>query len=373
MMRTGIIWPESVAPFDVVLINMKPGDADCDRICEQLYDALIRQRARTCSTTIPTSAPAASSPRADLIGLPRQVIVGPRGVAAGEVEVKDRANRRARHDADRIAACIAGLRNMSVANAVATAAAQPAPSRLRGRALLGLRAHGCLALSAREAQGDVHFRDRLISFVGIMLGVATLIIVMAVMNGFRAELLTRILGINGHLIMQPIDPPLDDYDAVTQAHRRRPRREIRAIPLIEGQVLAKGNVGARARRAGARHARRRPRKRDACRQTISSRAASAGFDTGEGVAIGTRMAEHIGLVLGDKLTLISPDGDIDAARHDAARQSLSGRRDFRGRHVGVSTLDRLYAALPKRSSISTWRTRLNRSRSLPIIRMTSMR
>ena len=53
-----------------------------------------------------------------------------------------------------------------------------------------------------------------ISFIGIMLGVATLIIVMAVMNGFRTELLTRILGINGHLILQPIDRPLDDYAEV---------------------------------------------------------------------------------------------------------------------------------------------------------------
>ena len=62
-----------------------------------------------------------------------------------------------------------------------------------------------------------------ISFLGIMLGVATLIIVMAVMNGFRAELLDPILGINGHLIVQPVDTPLDDYDAVAAAHRRRCR------------------------------------------------------------------------------------------------------------------------------------------------------
>src|SRR5690606_30735289 len=50
-----------------------------------------------------------------------------------------------------------------------------------------------------------------ISFAGIMLGVATLIIVMAVMNGFRAELLSRILGINGHIIVQPIDGNFSDY------------------------------------------------------------------------------------------------------------------------------------------------------------------
>ena len=86
----GIIWPESVAPFDVALINMKSGDADCDRVCEELYAALTRPPAWTCSTTTPTSAPARKFATADLIGLPWQVIVGPRGVAAGEVEIKNR-------------------------------------------------------------------------------------------------------------------------------------------------------------------------------------------------------------------------------------------------------------------------------------------
>src|SRR3954466_543538 len=53
------------------------------------------------------------------------------------------------------------------------------------------------------------------SFVGIMLGVATLIIVMAVMNGFRTELVSRILGINGHMIVQPVDGPFTDYPALS--------------------------------------------------------------------------------------------------------------------------------------------------------------
>ena len=53
------------------------------------------------------------------------------------------------------------------------------------------------------------------SFLGILLGVATLIVVMAVMNGFRTELLTRILGINGHLIVQSMDRPLDDYEELS--------------------------------------------------------------------------------------------------------------------------------------------------------------
>ncbi len=52
------------------------------------------------------------------------------------------------------------------------------------------------------------------SFLGIMLGVATLIIVMAVMNGFRKELLDKILGLNGHLLIQPLEKPLTDWDEV---------------------------------------------------------------------------------------------------------------------------------------------------------------
>ena len=59
------------------------------------------------------------------------------------------------------------------------------------------------------------------SFLGIMLGVATLIIVMAVMNGFRKELLDKILGLNGHLLVQPLETPLNDWEAVAQRLCRR--------------------------------------------------------------------------------------------------------------------------------------------------------
>jgi prolyl-tRNA synthetase len=87
--EAGIIWPDSVAPFDVALINMKSGDAECDRVSDELLKALgaagkdvlyddTDQRAGSKFAT------------ADLIGLPWQVIVGPRGVASGEVEIKNR-------------------------------------------------------------------------------------------------------------------------------------------------------------------------------------------------------------------------------------------------------------------------------------------
>src|SRR6478752_3584932 len=80
------------------------------------------------------------------------------------------------------------------------------------------------------------------SFIGIMLGVATLIIVMAVMNGFRTELISRILGINGHMIIQPIDSPLNDYAKLAERLAAVPGVTM-AIPLVEGQTLAQGTAG----------------------------------------------------------------------------------------------------------------------------------
>ena len=80
------------------------------------------------------------------------------------------------------------------------------------------------------------------SFLGILLGVATLIIVMSVMNGFRKELLEKIVGVNGHIFATPIDRPLDDYEQV--AARLRQVQGIKlAIPLVEGQALASSQVG----------------------------------------------------------------------------------------------------------------------------------
>jgi len=146
------------------------------------------------------------------------------------------------------------------------------------------------------------------SFIGIMLGVATLIIVMAVMNGFRTELITRILGINGHMIVQPIDGVLDDYADLTERFRKV--AGVRdAIPLIEGQTLASGTAGA-----GTGALVRGVRADDMTRlKMVSDNIQSGdlvGFAAGEGVAIGSRMAQQLGLSAGDTITLISPEGDV---------------------------------------------------------------
>jgi lipoprotein-releasing system permease protein len=134
-----------------------------------------------------------------------------------------------------------------------------------------------------------------ISFLGIMLGVATLIVVMAVMNGFRAELLTRILGINGHLIVTPADMSLEDYAAV--AERISNVQGVKyAIPLIDGQVLAQGNIGS-----GTGALVRGIRGADLARMSLVAdnikQGSLEGFDA-------------LGLAAGDTITMISPDGDV---------------------------------------------------------------
>ncbi|MGO4117889.1 lipoprotein-releasing ABC transporter permease subunit [Rhizobium ruizarguesonis] len=146
------------------------------------------------------------------------------------------------------------------------------------------------------------------SFVGIMLGVATLIIVMAVMNGFRTELVSRILGINGHMIVQPSDGPFTDYADLASRLAAVPGVKM-ALPLVEGQVLASaqagGSTGALVRGVRAEDL----TKLKAVSENIKP-GDMVGFASGQGVLIGTRMADQLGLSVGDLITLTSPDGDI---------------------------------------------------------------
>ncbi|WP_183396248.1 lipoprotein-releasing ABC transporter permease subunit [Hansschlegelia beijingensis] len=145
------------------------------------------------------------------------------------------------------------------------------------------------------------------SFLGITLGVATLIIVMAVMNGFRTELLNKILGINGHVVAQPLDGPLTDYAAVADRLSKVSGVKF-VIPLVEGQALASspsasGGVLVRGLRA-----------QDLGKLQLVSRTIRDGslenFDDGGGVLIGKRLADQLGLRAGDTLTLVSPRGAV---------------------------------------------------------------
>lgn len=85
----GIIWPESVAPFSVGLINLKTGDAACDETCEKLYKELNNAGVETLLDDTSERAGAKFN-NMDLIGLPWQVVIGPRGLKNGVAEVKNR-------------------------------------------------------------------------------------------------------------------------------------------------------------------------------------------------------------------------------------------------------------------------------------------
>jgi lipoprotein-releasing system permease protein len=181
----------------------------------------------------------------------------------------------------------------------------------------------------------------IISLVGVTLGVAALIIVMAVMNGFRAELLDRILGLNGHLVIAAIDRPLDDYDAV--ASRVAGVAGVKmVIPIVEGQALATGNVGA-----GAGVLVRGVRGEDFVKlDSISGNIKEGSVETyltGDGVAIGTRMAEDLGLLVGDLIKVISPEGDVTPFGTTPRVKSYRVHAIF---EMGMSEYDRSIIFMP---------------------------
>src|ERR1700761_1189209 len=121
------------------------------------------------------------------------------------------------------------------------------------------------------------------SFLGIMLGVATLIIVMAVMNGFRKELLDKILGLNGHILVQPLESPLTDWKDVADRISQVPGIRL-AAPVIDGQALASSPLNA----SGVFVRGVRAADLNALPSIANSitQGSLAGFDNGQGVAIG---------------------------------------------------------------------------------------
>jgi len=140
------------------------------------------------------------------------------------------------------------------------------------------------------------------SFLGIMLGVATLIIVMAVMNGFRKELLDKILGFNGHILVQPLESPLTDWKDV--AERISQVQGIRlAVPVVDGQGL--GSSPSKAAGVFIRGMRANDLNNLTSIAANIKQGSLEGFDEGQGVAIGSGLAEQLSLRAGDRITLIS--------------------------------------------------------------------
>ena len=145
-----------------------------------------------------------------------------------------------------------------------------------------------------------------ISLIAVALGVAALIIVMSVMNGFRAELFDKIVGLNGHAVVQGFDGRLTDWQQIAQAARKTPG-VTSALPLIEQPLMASANgrvegVLVRGMRVEDLLA----------NKTIASNVQSGDLKSvkpgSNTIAIGSRLAEQLGAYPGSQVSLISPDG-----------------------------------------------------------------
>jgi lipoprotein-releasing system permease protein len=164
-------------------------------------------------------------------------------------------------------------------------------------------------LRARREEGLISV-IALFSLIGIALGVATLIVVLAVMNGVRGELIKSIIGLEGHVSVYSEGNGIDDFEALSEKIRALPGVK-NAIPKIEGQIM----VSHKGAASGAMVAGLRSEdlaKKELLVSKITQGNLSA-FERGEGIIIGSRMAEKMGVALGDEITLISPEGRATVA------------------------------------------------------------
>jgi lipoprotein-releasing system permease protein len=178
------------------------------------------------------------------------------------------------------------------------------------------------------------------SLVGIALGVATLIIVMAVMNGFRHDLLARILGLQGHVLVQGVDGNLPDFDQIAARVRAVPG-VTHVAPVVDGQALASGggiSPGVMVRGI---------RGRDLSDLTSVARSLSPGalakFQGGDAVIIGSRLADRLGIQPGGTITLIAPKGNITPFGTTPRIKTYTVVGTFR---IGMSEYDSSYVFMP---------------------------
>jgi lipoprotein-releasing system permease protein len=198
-------------------------------------------------------------------------------------------------------------------------------------------------LRAKRSQGGVALIS-IISFVGILLAVATLIIVMSVMNGFRSELLGRILGFQGHVFVTGgvLDGP--ERDAAAARILRVPGVS-QAAPIIEAQAIAIGPsqiTGALVRGIGAADL--------VATKLVSSnitqgslRGFGAGEFGGDTIVLGERLAQGLGVRPGDTVTLISPAGGATAFGGTPLQKTYTVGATF---SVGMSQYDQAYIYMP---------------------------
>ena len=168
-------------------------------------------------------------------------------------------------------------------------------------------------LRARRREGFISI-VAWFSLLGILLGVATLIVVLSVMNGFRAELLARVIGINGHVVVSSAFAPRINEPAILLENLQSRPDIVSAAPLIQGQALASSAPassalaasGALVRGMRAEDLQNRPLLLDSLR---AGDQALTKFAQDKGIILGERLARRLGLFAGDRLKLIAPTAD----------------------------------------------------------------
>jgi lipoprotein-releasing system permease protein len=194
-------------------------------------------------------------------------------------------------------------------------------------------------LRARRQEGFVSVISGF-SLVGIALGVATLIIVMSVMNGFRHELLSRILGLNGHAVVQSFEGNLVHFDEAVARVRAVPG-VTRAAPIIDGQVMATSdNLSAGVIVRGMRKA---DLKSLTTVSSTLSEGALARYEGGDNVIIGARLADKLRLQPGMTITLIAPKGNITPFGTTPRVKTYTIAGTFR---IGMSEYDQTFIFMP---------------------------
>ena len=179
------------------------------------------------------------------------------------------------------------------------------------------------------------------SLVGIALGVATLIIVMSVMGGFKTDLLGRILGFNGHLGVYAAGAPLTDYAAAVK-QMEAVHGVVSAIPVVDGQVLLTDDHGHNSGGYVRGIAQSDLRRLKAVSDNIRGGSIDQ-FTGGDAIAIGATLANRFGLRVGDQITLVSPQGAATAFGTIPRVRAYTITTVFQ---VGMNEYDSGYVFLP---------------------------
>ena len=193
-------------------------------------------------------------------------------------------------------------------------------------------------------------RDRFVSVIaaltltGIALGVATLIVVTSVMNGFNAEIVNKLLGLNGHFQAYPIESRFTDYDQAAK-EIAGVKGVVAAVPFVEGQALASGP------RSDSTGIIVRGMTLDSISKLkLLHDGAVLGhwddWDQGNGIAIGKRLAEKLKVKIGDPVTLVSPS-DVASGATTPNVRSFPVKIIF---DLGMTEFDTFYLYMPLRSA-----------------------